>query len=89
MRMMPGKINRWLGQGKQRLIVFACDWLYNGDKREGNAMNDMGNQIRALRLKKNITQEVLAGELLVSPKAVSKWENGQTVPDITLLPVGI
>ena len=42
MRMMPGKINRRLGQGKQRLIVFAYDWLYNGDKQEGNAMNDMG-----------------------------------------------
>jgi hypothetical protein len=42
MRMMPRKINRRLGQGKQRLIVFAYGWLYNGDKQEGNAMNDMG-----------------------------------------------
>lgn len=49
-------------------------------------MNDMGKQIRALRLKKNITQEKLAGRLLISPQAVSKWENGQTLPDITLLP---
>lgn len=49
-------------------------------------MNDMGKQIRALRLKKNITQEELAGRLLISPQAVSKWENGQTLPDIALLP---
>jgi DNA-binding XRE family transcriptional regulator len=89
MRMMPGKLNRRLGQGKQRLIVFAYGWLYNGDKREGNTMNNMEKQIRALRLKKNITQEALAGELLASPQAVSKWENGQTLPDIMLLPVGI
>lgn len=49
-------------------------------------MNDMGKQVRALRLKKNITQEELAGRLMISPQAVSKWENGQTLPDITLLP---
>lgn len=49
-------------------------------------MNDMGKQIRALRLKKSLTQEALAGALLVSPQAVSKWENGQTLPDIALLP---
>ncbi len=49
-------------------------------------MNDMGKQIRALRLKKNLTQEDLAGRLLVTPQAVSKWENGQTLPDTALLP---
>ncbi len=49
-------------------------------------MNDMGKQIRALRLHKNLTQEKLAEKLLLSPQAVSKWENGQALPDITLLP---
>ena len=31
-------------------------------------MNDMGKKIRALRLKKNITQEELAGRLMISPR---------------------
>lgn len=45
----------------------------------------IGEKIREYRLKKGITQEGLAAELHVSSQAVSKWETGQTTPDITLL----
>lgn len=41
--------------------------------------------IRRLRLEQGLTQEALAQALGVSSQAVSKWENGQTMPDITLL----
>ena len=44
-----------------------------------------GAAIRALREKKGITQAELAALLSVSPKAVSKWETGRGLPDITLL----
>ena len=44
-----------------------------------------GAVIRKLREKKNITQEELAEKIFVSSKAVSKWETGQGLPDITLL----
>ena len=45
----------------------------------------IGNKIKQLRLNKNITQEQLAEAMNVSCAAVSKWERGETYPDITLL----
>ena len=41
--------------------------------------------IRRLRRERGLTQEALAQAVGVSPKAISKWETGQTMPDITLL----
>ena len=46
----------------------------------------IGNTISALRKKNNMTQSALAKRLGVSDKAVSKWENGQGYPDITIFP---
>ncbi len=45
----------------------------------------MGEQIARLRKGNNYTQEQLAEKLNVSPQAVSKWENGNSVPEIPLL----
>lgn len=47
----------------------------------------IGNVIKELRLKQGVTQEKLADYLNVSYQAVSKWENGMNLPDITLVPV--
>lgn len=46
----------------------------------------IGKRIAALRKEKGLKQDDLAELLKVSPQAVSKWENDQTCPDITLLP---
>lgn len=46
----------------------------------------LGKRIAALRKEKELKQDDLAGMLDVSPQAVSKWENDQTCPDISLLP---
>lgn len=46
----------------------------------------IGKIIATLRKKKGFTQLELAKKLSVSDKAVSKWENGQGYPDITVLP---
>lgn len=46
----------------------------------------IANSIKTLRKKNGISQEKLAEYLGVSFQAVSKWENGTTMPDITLLP---
>ncbi len=45
----------------------------------------IGENIKRLRREKNITQEQLAEAMNVSCPAVSKWERGETYPDITLL----
>jgi len=45
----------------------------------------IGENIKRLRKEKKITQEALAEIFNVTPAAVSKWENNETYPDITLL----
>ncbi|MBR5740769.1 MAG: helix-turn-helix domain-containing protein [Firmicutes bacterium] len=47
---------------------------------------ELTNKIRALRLSRGITQETLASELGVTAQAVSKWERGTTMPDVSILP---
>lgn len=49
-------------------------------------MMKLGEKIKALRKQKNISQEVFANYLGVSFQAVSKWENGNTMPDVIMLP---
>ena len=45
----------------------------------------IGANIKRLRTAKNITQEQLSIAMNVTCAAVSKWERGETYPDITLL----
>ena len=45
----------------------------------------LGQSIAAYRKDRAMTQEQLAQELGVTAQAVSKWENGQSYPDISLL----
>ena len=44
-----------------------------------------GKLIKELRTEKGLTQQELASRLKVSSTAVSKWENGKNLPDISLL----
>lgn len=46
----------------------------------------IGEQLKALRKEKQITQEVLADVLGVSYQSVSRWELGVCYPDMELLP---
>lgn len=46
----------------------------------------LGENIRSLRIARGITQEQFGYEMGVSAQAVSRWENGATYPDITMLP---
>ena len=45
----------------------------------------IGKFIAELRKEKNMTQEQLAERLGVSNKSISRWENGVTMPDSSLL----
>ena len=44
----------------------------------------IGKFIASCRKKQNLTQEKLAERLGVTDKSVSRWENGKTMPDISL-----
>ncbi len=44
-----------------------------------------GQTIQKLREKRGVTQKQLAEKLFVSDKAISKWETGKGLPDITQL----
>ncbi len=44
-----------------------------------------GEVIKTLREKKRMTQAEFAGKIGVTDKAVSKWETGRGLPDITLV----
>ena len=46
----------------------------------------LGEKIRTLRKERGISQEVLAQSLGISFQAVSKWETGLTLPDLTMIP---
>ncbi len=46
-----------------------------------------GENIKKLRKEKDLTQETLADFLGVSFQTISKWERGETYPDITMLPI--
>jgi transcriptional regulator with XRE-family HTH domain len=45
----------------------------------------LNEKITIIRKMNNLTQEGFAEELGVSRQAVSKWENGTSVPDVQLL----
>lgn len=49
-------------------------------------LEHFADNLRKYRILKNLTQENLAEYLRITPQSVSKWERGESYPDITLLP---
>lgn len=45
---------------------------------------NIGAFISAMRKEQGMTQEQLAEKLSVSQKSISRWENGKTMPDLSL-----
>lgn len=45
----------------------------------------IGKKIKELRIKNNLTQNELANKLNVTYQAVSKWENGKNLPDLSVM----
>ena len=43
---------------------------------------ELGERIQKLRKKKHISQEELATQMAVSRQSISKWELGDSIPDI-------
>lgn len=46
----------------------------------------LSDNLKKYRIKKNLTQEDVAECLGITSQSVSKWERGESYPDITLLP---
>ena len=46
----------------------------------------LAENLKKYRIMKDMTQEDVADYLNITPQSVSKWERGETYPDITLLP---
>ena len=46
----------------------------------------LSENLKKYRVLKNLTQEDVAEYLRITPQSVSKWERGESYPDITLLP---
>jgi transcriptional regulator with XRE-family HTH domain len=49
-------------------------------------MVNISEKISSLRKAHNLTQEALGEAVGVSPQAVSKWEKGDSLPDISVIP---
>ena len=63
--------------------------LFESNAERRNIMFDMqkiGKKISELRKRKNITQMELADQMGISFQAVSNWERGNSMPDISKLP---
>lgn len=50
-------------------------------------VEQLGIKIASLRKQNGLSQEKLAEMLHISPQAISRWENGHTIPETLLLPV--
>ncbi|GEO68270.1 helix-turn-helix domain-containing protein [Levilactobacillus acidifarinae] len=48
-------------------------------------MNQFPQQLKKLRKSTNTTQDDLASQLFVTRQAISKWESGDSTPDLTNL----
>ena len=47
----------------------------------------IGKFISELRKEKSMTQDQLAEKLGVTDKSISRWENGKTMPDLSMLTI--
>lgn len=52
---------------------------------KANELMQIGLRLSNCRQNRNMTQEELAGRLGITPQAVSKWERGTSLPDISML----
>lgn len=64
-----------------------CDKIKDNDWMRSMNQERIGKFILELRKKNNLTQKELADKLGVTYQAVSKWENGKNIPDISILKI--
>ena len=77
--------NPQLTQKQRKAVEYLSEKCYhmciNQNGKDGSIMN-VPERIQELRKSKGISQEELANELGISRQAVSKWESGQSSPEL-------
>lgn len=59
--------------------------MNKSDGGQESMKNELGGTICQFRQQRNMTQDEFASRLGVTPQAVSKWERGNGLPDVSLL----
>ena len=49
----------------------------------------IGKEIKKYRTKRNVTQQEMAYALSITPQAVSRWEKGLSLPDISMISTAV
>lgn len=71
---------------EQSLYFTVCLCYNHFEEERSVTVMSVGENIAYFRKKLGLTQEMLSERIGVTAQAVSKWENGVTNPDISLLP---
>ena len=71
--------------GYAQFFAFCTAWIETRMPHTEHFSRALDYFLAQLRREKGMTQKELAATLYVSDKAVSKWERGLSVPDISLL----
>ncbi len=67
-----------------RTAFLRYDLIKSRIEEEHDMQQQLGENISKFRRERNMTQDEFALRLGVTPQAVSKWERGNSLPDITL-----
>lgn len=81
------RLNIWTDNGSLISVNIYSDKNINmpANQAEENMNIEVGRKIYELRKSKDMTQEELASQMGVSIAAVSKWETGNSIPDVFML----
>ena len=67
------------------MIIFAIIYVRKGCEKMEKIKLAIAKNITDLRKQNNITQLELANKLNYTDKAISKWERGESIPDVIVL----
>lgn len=74
-------------ESNKPFLLFCRRSKYNLNKRKDVIKLEMKEILKKLRQDNNLTQEELAEMLMISRQAISRWETGETQPNIDTLKV--
>jgi transcriptional regulator with XRE-family HTH domain len=67
------------------VLKIRNSYYYFSRKEDNMDQAKIGEFLKELRKEKGLSQEQLAEEFNVSSRSISRWENGNTMPDISII----